>query len=72
MSFAKIVKWLFRIILIILTIVLLFDNIQNATFSFFGIYQITLPLIVLILIFLIIGIIIGYSIALIKSYKKNK
>ena len=68
----KILKWLFRGILYILTIILLFDNIQVVTFNFFGIYKFNLPLILLILVFMIFGMILGYTLAVIKNYKNNK
>jgi uncharacterized integral membrane protein len=65
----NIIKWGVRIVLAILVLILLFDNIQTVTFNFFGIYRLTLPLIVLLFIALIIGFIIGYMTSLINKYK---
>lgn len=69
MKIVKILGWVLRIILLGLLIILIIDNLQTTTFNVFGIYSMTLPLIIITLIFLIIGIAIGLIISLFKTFE---
>ena len=66
---ANIVKWVIRIAIFILILVLVLNNMQRVQFNFYGIYNWTLPLIVLSLIFLIVGILIGLIYGLFRSFE---
>lgn len=59
--------WLFRALIFILVILLIFNNNQKITFSLIGIYQWNLPLIAVCFGFLILGMAIG----LIYSFFNN-
>lgn len=69
MKIVKILRWIIRIIALALLVILMIDNLQTTTFNFFGIYKLTLPLIIIALVFLILGIIIGLLISLFRSFE---
>lgn len=62
----KLIKLLPKIIILLLLLVLVLNNMQKVQFNLYGIYIWNLPLIVIILIALIIGAIIGFSLRLVK------
>ncbi|MBP9742275.1 MAG: LapA family protein [Burkholderiales bacterium] len=64
----KITRWIIRIILFILVLVLILDNRQPVEFNFYGIYHTApLPLIVIGFAFLLIGLIIGMIYGFLRS-----
>lgn len=65
----NIIKWIIRIAIFVLVLVLVLNNMQRVQFNFYGIYSWTLPLIVLALIFFIIGIVIGLVYSFIRSFE---
>lgn len=69
MKIVKVLRWILRIIVLALLVILMIDNLQTTTFNFFGIYKLTLPLIIIALVFLIIGITIGLIISLFRSFE---
>ena len=69
MNFSNILKWIVRIIVFILLLILIIDNMQTATFKFMGIYQTTLPLIVILLVFLAIGICCGLIVSMFSKFE---
>ncbi|MFN8771290.1 MAG: LapA family protein [Neisseriaceae bacterium] len=69
MKILKIVNWVVRIIILALLVVLMLDNLQTTTFNFFGIYKLTLPLIIIALIFMGLGILIGLLVSLFRSFE---
>lgn len=62
----KLLKLLPKIAILLLLLVLVLNNLQKVEFNLYGIYIWNLPLIVIILIALIIGLIIGFSLRVIK------
>jgi lipopolysaccharide assembly protein A len=62
----KLLKLLPKIIIFVLILILVLNNMQRVEFNLYGIYIWNLPLIVIILITFIIGIIIGFSLRIIK------
>lgn len=62
----KLLKLLPKIVVLILLLVLVLNNMQKVEFNLYGIYIWNLPLIVIILIALILGLIIGFSLRVIK------
>ena len=69
MTIVKILSWVLRIIILILLIMLITENLKTTTFNFFGIYSVTLPIIIIALSFLCIGILIGLIVSLFKSFE---
>ncbi len=64
---ANIVKWVIRIAIFVLILVLVLNNMERVQFNFYGIYSWTMPLIVLALIFLIAGVLIGMIYSFFRS-----
>ena len=67
MKIVKILNWILRAIVLILVVVLTLNNLQETTFNFLGIYTTTLPLILIVLIFLILGVAVGFIISFFRS-----
>lgn len=67
MKLVKIINWILRIVLFILLIILIIGNLATTTFNFFGIYTITLPLIIILLIFMVAGFLCGLLFSFYKS-----
>ena len=65
----KIIRWIARIVLFILVIVLVLQNRHIVQFNLYGIYIWNLPIIVLCFIFLLIGLTIGLGYSFIQSIK---
>lgn len=63
----KITRWIIRIILFLLVLVLILNNKNIVDFNFYGIYTLSAPLIILCLIFLLIGLIIGMGYGFLRS-----
>lgn len=63
----KIARWIVRIVLFILVLVLVLNNMQRVQFNFYGIYTWNMPLIVLGIAFLIVGLLIGILLGFIKT-----
>lgn len=60
----KIFGWIINTILFVLLLVLILDNIQKVTINFYGIYTITIPLIVALVVFTLFGALFSYLICL--------
>lgn len=69
MNITSIFKWLLRILIFVLILIIIIDNIQTVHFNLLGIYFIQLPLIVLVLIFFALGVLMGLLIGLMNSIK---
>jgi uncharacterized integral membrane protein len=65
MKIGTILRWVLRLILFLLLLVLVIDNIQAVQFNLFGIYFVKLPLILLAMLFLALGVLCGLSIGLV-------
>lgn len=63
----KIIRWIIRIVLFILVLVLILNNLQKVQFNFYGLYTWDLPLIALVAAFLLIGIIVGLIFGFMRS-----
>ncbi len=63
----NIIKWIIRIILLGILVLLVYNNSQSVELNMLGIYKPTLPLIMFILIALLLGLIIG----LLINFKQN-
>lgn len=63
----KIGRWIIRVILFILILVLVLNNKHNVQFNLYNIYTWNVPLIVLCFIFLLIGLCIGVIYGLLRS-----
>lgn len=61
--FKLIIKLAFLIVLFFLTI----ENMQKIKFNFLGLYELSLPLMILVLIFLILGIIFGIFLSALRT-----
>ena len=64
---AKIIRWIVRIIIFILVLLLIINNLHKVPFNFYGIYNGELPLIVLIISSVIIGFVVGITYGFINS-----
>lgn len=62
----KLIKLLPQIIILLLLIVLVLNNMQKVEFNLYGIYIWHLPLILIVIIALLVGTIIGFSLRLVK------
>jgi putative membrane protein len=69
MNITNIVKWLFRILIFVLILILIIDNIQTVHFNILGIYFLQVPLIVLVLIFFALGVSIGLLMGFMNNMK---
>lgn len=69
MSIGSIFRWIIRLIILVLVLILIHDNIQTVRFSLLGIYSPQLPLIVLALIFFGLGILVGIIAGFMKNLK---
>lgn len=69
MKIINLVRWVIRITLFILILVLIFNNMQDITFNLFGIYHPTIPLIILTIGLLGFGVLTGLIIGTMKSFK---
>jgi uncharacterized integral membrane protein len=67
MKIVNLARWIIRIILFILLLLLIFDNMQSITFNLFGIYHPTMPLIILTIVFLGVGILIGLIMGMMRN-----
>lgn len=65
----KIFRWIIRIVIFVLVLVLVLDNRHNVQFSFYNIYTVNTPLIVLCFIFLLVGFIVGIIYSFLRSFK---
>ena len=66
-STGKIIRWVVRIVLFILVLVLIINNLQKVQFNFYGLYTWDLPLIALAAVFLLIGVIVGLIFGFMRS-----
>jgi len=64
----KILNWILRIALFIIILVLVLDNMQTIDFNLFSIYHIKLPLIALVLIFFVIGVLLGLLFGMLRGF----
>ncbi len=64
---STIIRWMVRIAIFILILVLIVNNLQKVQFNFYGVYTWNLPLIVIVLIAMAIGIAIGLIFGFIRS-----
>jgi uncharacterized integral membrane protein len=62
----KLIKLLPKLIILLLLIVLILNNMQKVEFNLYGVYIWHLPLIIILFITLIIGLIIGFTLRVIK------
>lgn len=62
----KLIKLLPQIMILLLLIVLVLNNMQKVEFNLYGIYIWHLPLILIVIIALLVGTIIGFSLRLVK------
>lgn len=62
----KLIKLLPKIVIFLLLLVLVLNNMQKVEFNLYGIYIWNLPLIAIILIALILGALIGFSLKIIR------
>ncbi|HLX53759.1 MAG TPA: LapA family protein [Aquella sp.] len=68
MKLLKILSWILRIALFIIILVLVLDNMQTIDFNLFSIYHIKLPLIALLLIFFVIGVLLGLLFGILRGF----
>lgn len=69
MNITTIFKWLLRILIFVLILIIIIDNIQTVHFNLLGIYVLQLPLIILVLIFFACGVLCGLLMGLMNSIK---
>ena len=62
----KLLKLIPKIIIFLLLLVLVLNNMQKVEFNLYGVYIWNLPLIVIIMMALILGLLIGFSLRIIK------
>lgn len=65
----NIIKWIFRIALLAILVLLVYNNSQMVELNLLGVYKPVLPLIVFVLITLLIGIVFGLFIGLKNNFK---
>jgi len=61
-------RWIFRIIVLAIVLVLVLNNMQSVDLNLFSIYHVQTPLIVLILVFFVIGLIAGFIINMFRGF----
>jgi len=68
MKLLKILSWVLRIALFIIILVLVLDNMQTIDFNLFSIYHVKLPLIALLLIFFVVGVLLGLLFGILRGF----
>jgi uncharacterized integral membrane protein len=64
----KVLNWILRIALFAIILVLVLDNMQTIDFNLFSIWHIKLPLIALLLIFFVIGVLLGLLFGILRGF----
>ena len=65
----KIIRWIIRVLFLLLLLILIMDNMTTVTMNLFGIYKLTIPLVFIMLSCIFIGILTSGIIFLYKNLK---
>lgn len=69
MNIISILKWIFRIFIVALILILIMDNLQIVRVNILGMYSIQMRLIVVMFVFIGLGILIGLLIGFVNNIK---
>jgi putative membrane protein len=61
-------KWIIRLIILVLLLVLVLNNMQKVDLNIFSIYHIQTPLIIVVLTVFIVGVLTGFLINLLRGF----
>lgn len=64
----NILTWVFRLIILAFTLVLVLNNMQKVDLNLFNVYHINAPLILILFIFFIIGTVVGFIINMFRGF----